>query len=536
MAICCLHSYANDAHEQRLGEILGAALPELSLSLSSEVSPEIREYDRMSTTAANAYVRPKMNSYLGRLQDELRHRGFGCPLLMIMSSGGMTTLETARKFPIRLVESGPAGGAIFSGVVARQCNEDKVLSFDMGGTTAKICLLDAGKPQLARSMEVAREYRFLKGSGIPIRIPVIEMVEIGAGGGSIASVSELGTIAVGPTSAGSEPGPASYGRGGVAPTVTDADLVLGRLDPLHFAGGSFGLSTDAALAAIDTIIGKPLGYDPLVAATGISEIVDENMANAAQIHGAESGKELSERTLIAFGGAAPNHAVRLAEKLGMDKVIIPVHAGVGSAVGFLRAPIAYEVIRSRLLDLRQFSPDIPNGIFAEIRREAQNVVGLVAQDIELFEVRTAYMRYRGQGHEIPVSVPAGELTDQDRDRLHRSFEDEYRRVFGRIIPKLTSEIVSWGLSLGTEPPVPASIGEPKRCRQITGRTRRRLFDTQTESAVEVPAFERAELAPGDWCDGPCVVVEDETSTFVSGNFVLGVNDLGYLVLTRRTTE
>src|SRR5690606_22701006 len=302
IAVSLMHSYIAPAHEQRIEAILGEAMPGVPVSISSEVCPEIREYERASTTVANAYVRPQMRRYLERVQQGLRDRGFGCPMLMMMSSGTVTTVEIARRFPIRLVESGPAGGAVLATYIAQQCGHDEVLSFDMGGTTAKLCFIDDFTPQLSRTFEVAREYRFSKGSGIPVKIPVIEMVEIGAGGGSIGHVNALGVIGVGPESAGSEPGPACYGRGGSDPTVTDADLILGKIDVGSFAGGKVALDRTAAARVLEAEIGKRLGMDAVQAASGIAEIVDENMANATRIHGAESGKDVSARTMIAFGG------------------------------------------------------------------------------------------------------------------------------------------------------------------------------------------------------------------------------------------
>ncbi len=312
LAIGLIHSYANPAHERRVAEILRAAAPELSITLSSEVCPEIREYERQSTTCANAYVRPLMARYLTRLERDLRARGFACPFLLMTSGGGLIGFETAVAAPIRLVESGPAGGAILASRVATECGLDKVLSFDMGGTTAKICLIDEATPQTSRSLEVARAYRFMKGSGLPLRIPAIEMVEIGAGGGSIVSVDALKRINVGPESAGAEPGPACYDGGGVEPTVTDADVALGRIDIENFAGGSVALQPEAATSAIARVL-SPLGLEGPFAAFAVSEVVDENMANAARVHAIEWGKEVSRRALIAFGGAAPLHAARLAE-------------------------------------------------------------------------------------------------------------------------------------------------------------------------------------------------------------------------------
>lgn len=362
IAVGFLHSYANPSHERRALEILAAALPVVAFSLSSEICPEIREYDRLSTTCANAYVQPLMAGYLTRLRQGLVEDGFVCPLLLMMSSGGVTTVETAIEHSIRLVESGPAGGAILARQIAAECSLARVLSFDMGGTTAKICLIDDFEPQLSRSFEIARMHRFIKGSGFPVRIPVINMVEIGAGGGSIARIDALGQIAVGPGSAGADPGPACYGRGGSEATVTDADLALGKIDVERFASGRVTLDSAASAAALDSSIGRSLGLSSELAAAGIAELVNENMANAARIHAIECGKEVSGRTIIAFGGAAPLHAARLAEKLGVGRVIVPTSAGVGSAVGFLRAPVSYEVVRTLYMDLKAFDPDRVNAL------------------------------------------------------------------------------------------------------------------------------------------------------------------------------
>jgi N-methylhydantoinase A len=328
VAIGFLHSYANPAHELCTRELLAEAAPDLAVTLSSEVCPEMREYERWSTACANAYVQPLMAGYLARLDDGLRRRDVRCPMFLMTSAGGLTTVEIARRFPVRLVESGPAGGAMLAARLAAQCDYGRVLSFDMGGTTAKICLIDDGQPQFTRTFEVARQYRFLKGSGLPIRTPVIDMVEIGAGGGSIAGIDPLGRIQVGPESAGSEPGPACYGRGGAGATVTDADLLLGRILPDRFAGGTIELSVEASRRAVTQAIGAKLGLGERAAALAISEVVEENMANAARVHAVERGKELAQRTLIAFGGAAPLHAARLAEKLDIATVVVPTAAGV----------------------------------------------------------------------------------------------------------------------------------------------------------------------------------------------------------------
>jgi N-methylhydantoinase A len=534
IAIGYMHAYLDGKHERRTRDILAEMLPGVSITLSSEVSPEIREYERWSTAVANAYVQPVMDRYLGRLDSGLRQRGATCPLFMITSGGGLAALETARKFPIRLVESGPAGGAILAAALARQCGLDKVLSFDMGGTTAKICLIDNGEPQHSRTFEVARQYRFLKGSGLPLRIPVIEMVEIGAGGGSIAHVDTLSRVNVGPESAGAEPGPASYGRGGTEPTVTDADVVLGRIDPGYFAGGSIKLLPDKAGTAVDKAVGTPLGLKRLDAAFGVSEIVEENMANAARVHAVERGKELQDRTMIAFGGAAPIHAARLAEKLGINRVMVPSGAGVGSAVGFLMAPVAYEVVRSRYvqLDADKFDPAFVNRLFAEMHAEAEAVVKAGAPNARLVETRTADMRYRGQGHEITVALPPGEFSAASREKLIKLYEDGYAATFGRTIPGLSVEIMNWTLRLAAEqaalpkaPPMPD--GKPAKARG-----KRAVYDPADQDMKDVAVYHRDDLEIGSLVPGPAVIAEDETTTIVPKSFAARLSPIGAILLEK----
>jgi N-methylhydantoinase A len=533
-AIGFLHSFTNPGHEERTRDILAARLPGVTLTLSSEVSPEMREYERFSTACANAYVQPMIGRYLASLQDLLRAQGFGCPLFLMLSGGGLTTVETAIRFPVRLVESGPAGGAIFASHIARQCGLDKVLSYDMGGTTAKICLIDDYQPQTSRAFEVARIYRFKKGSGLPLRIPVIEMVEIGAGGGSVARVDRLRRITVGPDSAGADPGPACYGRGGEAATVTDADLLLGRIDPAGFSGGRMALDRAAADSAVEREVAAPLDLALPLAAFGISEIVDENMANAARVHAIESGKDARGRTLVAFGGAAPLHAARLADKLGLDRVVVPSNAGVGSAVGFLRAPIAYEIVRSQLQRLDAFDADAANGLLAAMREEAEAIVRRGEPEAPLGETRSAFMRYRGQGHEIAVPVPARRYQAGDAGELLAAFEAAYRALYSRVIPGVEVEILSWVLLLSG--PVPhdedAALAPPPVSHPAPAR-RRAVFDPDSAEFIEVAIYDRASLAPGAIIPGPAIIVEDETSTVISRLFDARIDAYGYIELVRR---
>ena len=522
VAVGFLHSYRNPIHEERTREIILADAPELEVTLSSEVSPEMREFERISTACANAYVQPLMSNHLRSMDRLLREDGFKCPLFLMLSGGGITTLETAVRFPVRLVESGPAGGAIFSSFIANSLGLSEVLSYDMGGTTAKICLIDEGQPQTSRTFEVAREYRFLKGSGIPLKIPVIQMVEIGAGGGSIAGVDSMNRISVGPESAGSEPGPVCYGLGGQNPTVTDADVILGRIDPNHFAGGSMQLDHSAAGKALDQSIGKRLNFQTDHSALGVSEIVDENMANAARVHAIESGKNIENRSLVAFGGAAPIHVSRLAEKLNIGRIVIPPGAGVGSALGFLRAPVAYEVIRSHYQRLDEIDIDETNRLIRLMRDEAYSVVYAGAEGQPTRETRTAFMRYMGQGHEVSVEIPVVvEETQLDPDaagRLREAFEKEYQRLYERIIPGLEVEILTWSLLVSTLRLDETVNSEELDAYKPEPAGKRILMDAELGKFEEVPFYHRSSLNPGAAIDGPAVIIENDTSTVVSKRF------------------
>jgi N-methylhydantoinase A len=532
VAVGFLHAFVNPDHERRVREILADALPDVPVSLSSEVSPEMREWERFSTTAANAYVQPLMARYLTRLERELRAIGLTAPVFLMLSGGGLTTIETACRFPIRLVESGPAGGAIFAADVARQCGLESVLSFDMGGTTAKICLIDHYKPQTARTFEVARVGRFRKGSGLPLRIPVIEMVEIGAGGGSLAQVDAMGRIAVGPESAGADPGPACYGRGGTRPAVTDANLALGRYDPARFTGGTLHLDTEAATAVLRTHVGARLGLAPEMAALGVVEMVDENMANAARVHAIESGKTYEGRTLIAFGGGGPVHAYRVAEKLGISRVLIPSGAGVGSAIGFLRAPVGYEVVRSLYQRFCTFDVEAVNALLTDMETEAESVVARGSFGAPTTRARLAFMRYVGQGHEIPVALPVHKLTQADVPAIRAAYDAAYSRFYDRPVPGSDVEIMSYAVTVVTE-----TVEEAPRVASATERgtsfaRTQAVCDTATGTVSDWPVHDRASLAPGSRLRGPAIVAEDETSTLVGPGWSASVNGLGYIELLR----
>ena len=530
VAIGFLHAYANPAHEQRVATLLRARRPDLHVTLSSEVCPEMREYERLSTAACNAYVQPLMARYLRALEISLAGAGITAPLLLMTSGGGLCALETAVRFPIRLVESGPSGGALLSATVAAQRGDRAVLSYDMGGTTAKICLIDDFTPQTARNFEIARAARFMKGSGMPIRIPVIEMIEIGAGGGSIARVDGLDRITVGPDSAGSEPGPACYGRGGESATVTDGDLLLGRLDSAMFADGRMSLDVDASGSAIASDVAGPLKLDTTVAAHGLSEVVDESMANAARVHAVERGKDLRDRTMIAFGGAGPLHAARLAEKLDIKRVVVPQSPGVGSAVGFLWAPVAYEVVRSHYMTLDGFDAGQVSALFEELSAEARAVVGQAVSDVRLAERRTCFMRYLGQGHEIEIELPSRRLETGDRDQIRAAYDAAYIKIYGRTVPAMDIEILSWTLvvSAPARRPDGAPVEAAKHASTKNGS--RSLFDGQLGEFVEAPVYHRQALEPGATFAGPCVIVEGQTTTVVSSRFTGCIDGHRHIVL------
>ena len=573
VAVGLIHGYANPAHERRIGEILAAERPGLAVTLASEVCPEVREYERLSTACANAYVQPLMARYLKGLASCLRERGLACPFLLMTSGGGLTTLDTAVMAPIRLVESGPAGGAILASHLARELELGDVLSFDMGGTTAKLCVIDGGEPLHSRTFEVARSYRFKQGSGLPVRIPVIEMVEIGAGGGSIAGVDDLDRIHVGPESAGSEPGPAAYGRGGEDPTVTDADVVLGRIDPELFAGGAIGLDRSRAEEAVGSRVGSKLGLDARMAALGVSEMVDENMSNAARTHAIEWGKGLGGRTVIAFGGSAPIHAARLADKLELDRFLVPGDAGVGSAVGFLLAPISYEVVRSRYMRLSRFDPGLVREVLAGMRAEAAAVVGEGAPGVATTERAHAYMRYVGQGHEIGVELPLEVVGGKGDSRsegnsevdseanseeavaaLRAAFDRAYRTVYGRTIPGLDVEVLSWTLveSAPTRGPGvsseaaaatgggPGEPGNSATAHPAAPQAPRppptawtQLFEGTDEGLVRAAVHHRHDLDAGDHVSGPALIAEEQTTTVVPGGWEATVLPGGHLLAERR---
>ena len=518
IAVGFLHSYANPENEKILKTFLTNELPDVEVSVSSDVCPEIREYERFTTTVVNAYIKPLMSNYLKKLDQKLLNSGFNCPLLLMTSGGTLTNISSACNNPVRLVESGPAGGAILATSIAEDMNLSKVISFDMGGTTAKITIIENKKAIKAREFEVDRKARFKKGSGYPLRIPVIEMVEIGAGGGSIARVNKLEQIITGPDSAGSFPGPACYSNGGSMPTITDADLVIGKINPDNFAGGKIKLSKQLADKAITENIVKFVNIDNNIAALAISEIVDETMSNAARVHTVEQGHETSNRTLIAFGGAAPLHIARVAEKLRVSNVIIPTNASVGSAVGFLKAPVGYEVVKSLRMLLNSFETDKVNDLLEKMKNEAQSIIQSETGSIKFVEERFAFMRYAGQGHEIKVQVDNNLLTQSDISKIKTSFEKKYENLYSRILPNADIEILTWSLSLSIKNEKFNSFQKLNSYKKIKEQSLVDIVDYDSSKKIKVPYFERASLKPGDIIEGHCIISEEQTTIVVSNKF------------------
>ena len=538
VAIGFIHSYMNDRHESLFQEMLLDQLPNMKVSISSEVSPQMREFERFNTVCANAYVQPMMASYLERLKTKLADTGAKCDIHLIHSGGGLISIESAIKFPVRLIESGPAGGAIFASEIAARHGIDAALSYDMGGTTAKICLIDEQSPRSAKTFEVARTHRFTKGSGMPISIPVIEMIEIGAGGGSIANVDDLKQIRVGPLSAGSEPGPAAYGLGGSLATVTDANIILGRISPETFGADDINLLPEESKKALLADVAEPLEVDVENAAIGIIEVVDENMANAARVHAVENGRDVSQYTMIAFGGGAPLHASRLCDKLEIERLLIPPGAGVGSAIGFLRTPFSYEALKSFYVSIENFDHESVNQLLSNLTSEATKFVMDASKanfPVEsLIVERCAFMRYVGQGWEITVPLENATFDQLGIELLNNEFEKTYEEHFGRAIEGLQIEVVGWSVKVTSprsEIEKTITVGSENI---VTSNFKRVIYDPTKDSEVDASVFERENLTPGDCVMGPAIIVEDQTTTWISSEKKLTVQQDECLLITKKT--
>src|SRR6266849_3390150 len=517
VAIAFLNSFTNPTAEREARAIIQRVAPGMRVSISSEVVPEIREFERTSTTITNVYVQDRVEKYLRELQARLARIGFKGSLFMMISSGGIVTIDTAIRFPVRLLESGPAAGALAAASYGAACGYADLLSFDMGGTTAKFCVIDRGQPLIAHKFEVDRRYRLKKGSGLPIKLPVIEMIEIGAGGGSIARIDPMGLLKVGPESAGAEPGPACYGYGGAEPTVTDADLVLGYLDPDYFLGGQLRIDLAAARRAIKERIGDPLGLSIEVAAWGIHQIVNESMANAARIHTLERGTDPRRFPVFAFGGAGPVHGFRIASVLGSPALIVPFGAGVMSAVGFLTAPLAFDFVRSWPSRVDQLDWQKANTLLAEMEAEGQKLLEAANVPAEhISHRRVADIRYVGQGHEIQVPLPVGQLSRDSVSTIINSFEEVYRRLYERLSQSVPIEIINWRVTSSS--PAPRVRLQVARNEQTVSQTARKgsrkAYFPELGGYHDTPVYNRYGLLHGTSFSGPAIVEERESTVIV----------------------
>lgn len=531
IAVCFMHAYRNPEHERRAKAILAEAFGGVPVTISSEVAPEIREFERTSTTCANAYVQPMMLRYLERLDNNLRDMGLNGALYVMLSGGGITTVRSAQAYPIRLVESGPAAGAMAASFYSSLTGVENLISFDMGGTTAKMCLIDGGRPDRKHDFEAGRVRRFMKGSGLPLKVSVVDMIEIGAGGGSLAHIDGMGLLKVGPRSAGSNPGPVCYNLGGTEPAVTDADLFLGYLNPDYFLGGEMKLDMTTVERAIGEKLAKPLGLSTLEAAVGIHDIVNENMAAATRMHLAEKGRDPRRYAMIAFGGAGPVHAYNLARLLKLGRLIVPLGAGVTSALGFLVAAPAIDYVRSYVSRLEQIDWPHLNALFGEMEDEARDLlIEAGARPDEITMTRSADMRHVGQGFEISVPAPNGTLDTAASTGLRESFFAAYQQLFERTVREVPIEALNWRLAASA--PVPNIAlnfgGQPVGSGKAL-KGQRDVYFAETGFAP-CKVFDRYALKPGDTLEGPAVVEERESTTVVGPGAKVSVDGFHNLVI------
>lgn len=535
VAVCLLHSYKNSVHEKKIREIAAVVAPDMIISISSEVSPEIREYQRTSTTVANVYVKPLVEKYLRRLEKKLQIKGFAGKFHMMLSGGGTCTIDTACQYPIRILESGPVGGAMNAVFYSELSDISNLLVFDMGGTTAKASMVDRGKALVTNEFEVARSHRFAKGSGIPVKVPVIEMIEIGAGGGSIAYVDELGLLKVGPESASSQPGPACYGQGGKNPTVTDADLVLGYLNPDYFLGGEMKLDKEAAIMAIEEKVAKPLGISVVEAAWGIHRMVNENMASAARIHTVEKGKEIANYSMFATGGAGPVHASNVATILDLKEVIFPAGAGVASAFGFLSSPIAFNFVRSYHSKLTSIDWNYVMNILNEMESEGETLLlesGIKKDVTEI--VRTCEMRYVGQSHEISVPIPNGELNENSLENMKKSFEEKYEELYSESNNSFAIETLNWRVVVkGPEPKISLHYSLDAAEAKISAKGEREVYYGEYNHYHVTPVYRLSDFRNGHVIEGPAIIEDVESTLVVSPGFKVTADPFGNLMIKKK---
>ena len=531
VAVVFLHAYVNATHERRANALLQDKFPHLAISCSTDVAPEIREYERCSTTACNAYIKPMAQRYLGVLSDKLRAAGITAELLVMLSNGGFTNVEEAKRNPVQLLESGPAAGALAAAHLGAEDGGLHVLAFDMGGATAKLSVIEDGAPRVAYSFEAARAKRFIEGSGLPLRISTLELIEIGAGGGSIAHTDNLDLLKVGPISAGSSPGPACYGRGGEEATVTDANLMLGYLNPDYFAGGTISVLRDRAETTLRALEAHA-GVDWLRIAWGVHDIVNENMANAARVHIAEHGRDPRDYSLLATGGGGPLHGYYVAKKLGLRRLIVPPSAGVASALGLLIAPARVDRVTTLAMELSTLDWPMLEASYQQLNRDAVGVLAETGLDAERAIIhRAADIRYRGQAFELVVQLPAGPYTAQSHDELVAEFERSYIAAFARTPPASEVEIINVRVSATLESPdqLSSSGSAADRVDGVPESTRMAYFP-ELSSFVDTPVFARSRLAGGHSSTGPAIIEEPESTLIVGPNGRFSVAPSGNIIV------
>lgn len=539
VAVSLIHAYRNPSHERRIADLIRARFPEATVSLSSQVVPLIGEYERTSTVVADAYVKPLVQRYVHELTQQLDGMGYHGPLYMMLSSGGIATASAAIEYPIRLLESGPAAGAYAAGFYGQLTRNDNLLSFDMGGTTAKACLIEDGVPGVAHMLEVERMHRFKPGSGLPIMAPSVELIEIGAGGGSIAHINNLGLLNVGPQSAGSNPGPACYGLGGEQPTVTDANLCLGYLDPSYFLGGRMSLNSQLAQSAIDTYVARPLNMSSESASEGINSIVTENMAAAARTHLIERNRDPRDVAIVAFGGAGPAHAIDVARILGITQVIVPFGAGVASAIGALTAPMSLPFVRSYMVELDACDWQVVDRLYDEMKAEALAALSSASEVQDVTFRLATDMRFRGQYHEIRVELPIDSIGAEAASLIEEAFLLRYQNVYGRAPSSLSVEVLNWHLIAETQGSGFTLTEEPQHERDHLDALkgfRQVSFRGLNKERAEHPVYDRYLLEPGAVFPGPCVVEEQEATIVIPPNCQVAVDGFRNIVVSIEQIE
>ncbi len=531
IAVCLINSFENSVHEKIIEEVIAQEAPQVSASISYHVLPQIKEYERTSTTATNAYVKPLTGRYLSKLAGRLQSIGFKGKLFIMLSSGGVTSVETAAEFPVRIIESGPTAAVIAGQYYGKHFNIPEMFCFDMGGTTAKSCLIQKGVAGVVPTFEVGRVQRFMKGSGLTIQVPVVDLMEIGAGGGSIAKVSKLGTLQVGPESSGAEPGPICYGRGGADSCVTDADLLLGYLDENYFLGGTMKLDKEGARRGVEEKVAKPLGVSFIQAVWGIHDLINETMAAAAKTHIAEKGGNPKIVTIAAFGGAGPVHAYGLAKKLGAPRMLVPPNAGVGSAMGFFTAPRAFDLLRSHKASLANAAFAGIEDIFRGLEADAAKILKKEAADDTIQYARSIDMRFVGQGSEMNIPVSAGDFTKFRREEIRRFFDDAYEKLYGRTYPDSEVEFINFKVRAS----LPERLLQLPKLRKKKGQTikaaikgQRPAYSPIAKDFISYTVYDRYKLFPEASFQGPAIIEEKESTLIVGEDAKVKVDNFGFL--------